>query len=174
MKNLFYLIVSTLLFSCSSNSTEESFLVRVSDGEYEFGNSFTYVNQNGEIIVPEGKYAFGLADTITDYGIVMKENGALLALDSKGKELYEVFNYDNGPDYSSEGLFRIVVNGKIGYADELTGKIIVQPQYSCAFPFDGGKAKVSMNCSKEQVGEYTEWVSEEWMYIDKKGKHIDK
>lgn len=172
MKNLFYLIVSTLLLSCSSNSNEESFLVLVSDGEYEFGNSFSYVNQNGDIIVPEGKYAVAYADTITDYGIVMKENGTLLALDSKGKELYEVFNYDNGPDYPSEGLFRIIKNGKIGYADEQTGEIIVEPQYICAFPFEGGKAKVSMNCSKEPVGEYTEWVSDEWIFIDNKGTKV--
>lgn len=172
MKNLFYLIVSTLLLSCSSNSNEESFLVRVSDGEYELGNTFTYVNNKGEIIVPEGKYAFGFSDTIIDYGIVMKENGTLLALDSKGKELYEVFNYDNGPDYPSEGLFRIIIDGKIGYADELTGKIVIKPQYSCAFPFEESKAKVSLNCAEEQMDEYTEWVSDEWIFIDKKGTKV--
>lgn len=174
MKYLFYLIASTLLLSCSSNSAEKSFLVRVSDGAYEFGNTFAYVNQHGDTIVPVGKYTFSFTDTIYNFGIVMNESGSMLALDSQGKESYEVFNYDNGPDYPSEGLFRIIKNGKIGYADELTGEIVIQPQYSCAFPFEGGKAKVSLNCHKEQVGEYTEWVSDEWMYIDGKGKNTDK
>jgi hypothetical protein len=172
MKNLFYLIVSALLFSCSSNTEEDAFLVRVSSDEYEFGDSFFYVNQNGDTIVPAGKYAFSFSDTIYSFGLVMNEAGMILALDVQGKETYEVFNYDNGPDYPSEGVFRIIKNGKIGYADEETGVIVIEPQYNCAFPFEEGKAKVSLNCQEEQMGEYTEWVSDEWIYIDKKGNNV--
>ena len=47
-------------------------------------------------------------------------NGKWVIMDSKKKVLYEIFPYDNGPDYPSEGLFRIVQNGKIGYAHENT------------------------------------------------------
>ena len=33
------------------------------------------------------------------------------------------------------GRYRIRLDGKIGYADEETGAIVVAPVYDCAFPF---------------------------------------
>ena len=81
---------------------------------------------------------------------------------------FEIFKYDNGPDYFSEGLIRIIKDGKIGYANEL-GKIVIDPQYDCAWPFANGKASVSNNCSIEMEGEHKIWISENWINIDKKG-----
>jgi hypothetical protein len=47
---------------------------------------------------------------------------------------------------------------------------MIAPQYNCAFPFENGMAKVSVNCSTQQDGEYHTWVSNQWFYIDKKEK----
>lgn len=178
MKNLLHLLSLYMLFSCSTKTQEinnsETYLIRVSEEPYEFGASFTYININGDTIVPLGKYTFGYADTITNYGIVMRENGELIAINPAGKELYRVFNYDNGPDYPSEGLFRIVQDGKIGYADEATGKIVIAPKYECAWPFEDGKAKVSLKCGEEKMDEYSMWISEEWIFIDKEGKKAEE
>jgi hypothetical protein len=95
--------------------------------------------------------------------------GNWVIMDSKKKTLYEVFNYDNGPDYPSEGLFRIVKNGKIGYADATTYAIVIEPRFDCAFPFENGKAKVSNQCQTVKDGEKSIWTSELWQYIDKSG-----
>lgn len=102
--------------------------------------------------------------------MLQTSNGKWVILDSKKKTLYEVFLYDNGPDYPSEGLFRIVQNGKIGYADEKTFAIVISPRFDCAYPFENGKAKVSTQCKTVRTGEHYSWESEHWQYVDKKGQ----
>ncbi len=96
--------------------------------------------------------------------------GKWVIMDSKKTTLYEVFPYDNGPDYASEGLIRIVKNGKIGYADAKTYALVITPQFDCAFPFENGKAKVSNACKTVKEGEHSIWTSNAWQYVDKKGK----
>lgn len=88
---------------------------------------------------------------------------------------YAVYQYDNGDDYFSEGLQRIVdKDGKIGFRDSI-GKIVIPPRYAFAFPFKEGYAKVTDTGHREAVdqhGEYHQWISDSWYYIDKTGtKH---
>ena len=92
-----------------------------------------------------------------------------VVVDEQKTVLYDVFLYDNGPDAPSEGLYRIVKDGKIGYADASTNAIVIEPQYDCAYPFENGKAKVSTNCKTVKDGEYDVWESDAWQFIDKKG-----
>lgn len=97
-------------------------------------------------------------------------DGKWVIMDASKTPLYDVFIYDNGPDYEADGLIRIVKNGKIGYADAKTYAIVIEPQFDCAFPFENGKAKVSNQCKTVQDGEYSSWESEAWQYVDKQGK----
>ena len=92
----------------------------------------------------------------------------------KNFDSYAMYIVDNGPYYPSQGLFRILKNGKIGYADEKTKEIKIQPQFACASPFEKAKAraKVSYTCTLEQEGEYQSEKSDSWFYIDKNGKTI--
>jgi hypothetical protein len=101
----------------------------------------------------------------------MKQNkdGKWVIVNRKKQTLYEVFSYDNGPDYPSEGLIRVVKNGKIGYADAKTYVIVIAPQFDCAFPFEDGKAKVSNQCQTVKEGEHSIWKSDAWRYVDKQG-----
>lgn len=63
---------------------------------------------------------------------------------SKTGKYVRAFVFDNGPDYFSdaEGLARYVDdNGRIGFVDaELN--IVIPAQFTCAFPFRNGKARV--------------------------------
>ncbi len=97
-------------------------------------------------------------------------DGKWVVIDRKKTVLYDIFIYDNGPDYASEGLFRVIKNGKIGYANAKTYALVIEPQFDCAFPFENGKAKVSKQCQSIKIGEYTEWQSDNWKFIDKKGR----
>ncbi|MCP1381638.1 WG repeat-containing protein [Runella salmonicolor] len=108
--------------------------------------------------------------TVTD-SLVMEQvsDGKWVIMDSKKMALYAVFVYDNGPDYPSEGLIRVVKNGKIGYADAKTYEIVIEPQFDCAYPFENGKAKVSNQCQTVKEGENRSWVSDAWEYVDKSG-----
>jgi len=66
----------------------------------------------------------------------------------------KLFIIDNVPDALSEGLFRIIRNNQIGYADAVTGEIVIKPRFACAFPLENGTAKVSDSCEFRAVGEY--------------------
>ncbi|MBK9550653.1 MAG: WG repeat-containing protein [Saprospiraceae bacterium] len=109
-------------------------------------------------------------DTVSKYSMV-SDDGFFL-MDNSGNKIYEIFPYDNGPDYVSEGLQRIIKDGKIGYGDPILGKVIIQPIYSCAYPFENGRAKVSIDCTTITDGEHSIWESKEWMYIDKNGNKV--
>ena len=94
-------------------------------------------------------------------------NHKWVLIDQQKKVCYEVFPYDNGPDYPSEGLYRVIKDGKIGYADQTTNVVVIPPQYDCAFPFENGKAKVSNDCKSTQEGEHSIWTSDVWEFINK-------
>lgn len=88
-------------------------------------------------------------------------------INNAGKELFEVYKIDNGPDYVSDGLFRIVgKNSKIGFADTC-GAIVIPPVFSYATPFHNGEAKVSFGGKNEKQGEYQSWKSNLWFLIKK-------
>ncbi len=97
-------------------------------------------------------------------------NGKWVIMNSKKTTLYDVFIYDNGPDYAADGLIRVVKNGKIGYANAKTYRLVITPQYDCAFPFEKGKAKISNKCKTLKEGEHSSWESDAWQFVDKKGK----
>ena len=110
-------------------------------------------------------------DMLSEYSMV-NEDGFFL-IDRSGTKIYEIYPFDNGPDYVSEGLQRIIKDGKIGYGDPILGKVIIQPIYSCAYPFENGRAKVSIDCTTITDCEHSIWDSKEWMYIDKNGKNVN-
>lgn len=100
---------------------------------------------------------------------------SFLVVACKSDESFSTYQYDNGDDYFSDGLQRIVDrDGKIGFRDSI-GDIVIRPQFAFAFPFHDGYAKVSDSGYMEDVdgtGEYHNWISDSWYYIDKTGtKH---
>ena len=108
----------------------------------EVGVPVCYLNERGDTIVPYGKYRYCQTDTIKKIGFVYEnkpKDARIICINDAGKELFYVFKYDNGPDYTQEGLFRIMdEDGLIGFADSL-GNVIIEPQFKFAYPFKGGK-----------------------------------
>lgn len=138
-----------------------------------------YLNERGDTIVPYGKYRYCQTDTIKELGFVYEnkpKDARIICINNTGKELFYVFKYDNGPDYIQEGLFRIMdENGLIGFADSL-GNVIIRPQFKFAYPFKGGKTKVTLEGEQKEVpkseGEKHYWESGTWFYVDKRNKHL--
>lgn len=115
--------------------------------------------------IPEGIFSF-------DHFVVRYiPSIGFAAIDEKGNFLFEVFPYDNGPDYPSEGLIRIRENGMIGYAN-LEGNIVIQPRFECAYPFQNGVARFCEEGTLVREGEYDTWKEARWGTIDKAGKVI--
>ncbi|MGE4439496.1 MAG: WG repeat-containing protein [Achromobacter pulmonis] len=102
-----------------------------------------------------------------------KPSGGLRVVDQHLQEPYQVYLFDNGPDYPRDGRYRIRLNGKIGYADEETGAIVIAPVYDCALPFEEGRARAGVGCRQESDGEHRWWSGGRWQTIDRQGKTID-
>jgi len=83
---------------------------------YELGVPFAFVNKRNDTIIPSGKYYATWTDTLKTFAIVSK-NSEMIGIDRNENLLFSVFSFDNGPDYVVEGLFRVMRNGKIGYAN---------------------------------------------------------
>ena len=145
----------------------------------EVGVPVCYLNERGDTIVPYGKYRYCQTDTIKKIGFVYEnkpKDARIICINNAGKELFYVFKYDNGPDYIQEGLFRIMnEDGLVGFADSL-GNVIIEPQFKFAYPFKGGKTKVTLEGEQKEVpkseGEKHYWESGTWFYIDKRNKHL--
>jgi hypothetical protein len=168
-------ILSVLITACQPKGGQNEaftndFLVKTpmeaTDGNYG------YVNQNGIEIVPIGKYQACFRDTIRTFGSVMTTDNVCMGIDKNGAELYEIYWYDNGPDYIVDNRFRIIQNGKIGYANEL-GEIVIKPQFQCANAFEDGKARVTNDCKLIKDGEHTITESESWFFINTAGEIIE-
>ena len=120
-----------------------------------------YVDTKGKYVIPPGTYEHCFTDTFRNYAIVADKGQGLIAIDRDRNTLFNVFNYDNGPDYISEGLFRIVGKSKVGYADK-KGTIVINAAYDMGEPFSNGLAAVAQECD-ETLGVC------KWGYINKKG-----
>jgi hypothetical protein len=165
------LLLFGCLTSCRPAMNNNDYLISFND---TIKDQWGYKNRNGEIVIPLRKYARCFTDTFKTYAIVAKQNSGIIAIDRQEKVLYEVFPFDNGPDGPSEGLFRILADKKIGYADSFTGKVVIKPQFDCAWPFEKGVAEVSTDCKTKSEGEHNSWLSDHWFYIDKNGKSVEK
>jgi WG containing repeat len=154
-------------FVCDSLGT----LLRFSSDEEQEGQS-GYVNLKGDIIVPTGKYVVCYTDTIVNFGVVINQRNMFIGIDSRGIELFEIYPFDNGPDYISDGMIRVVEEGKIGYANNC-GDVTVPATYEGAHPFENGTARVALNCTKESDGQHSWWVSDNWIRINKRGEVVD-
>ncbi len=138
----------------------------------EDGNSFAYINSNGDTVIPFNRYQICYTDTFKTGAIVFQDSIGLVAIDKKENVLFHVFAIDNGPDYPSYGLFRIIENELIGYSD-MNFNVVIKPQFKCAFPFENGTAKVSLDCNEITDGEYKKWNSDSWFFIDTAGNKIE-
>ncbi|NBC09631.1 MAG: hypothetical protein GVY26_20760 [Bacteroidetes bacterium] len=140
-------------------------------GAYAFGKPFVFMDQSGQVVIPAKAYDVTFTDTLRTFATVVDSAGQMIGVDRSGQRLFEVFAYDNGPDYVEEGLFRVLRDGKIGYAIRL-GEVVIPCQFECAYPFKGGRAKVADTCTTVQEGGHSQWESEAWYYIDQTGKRL--
>ena len=151
-------------------------IAHTAESHLEVGVPICYLNEQGDTIIPYGKYKFCQTDTIRHIGFVYenRQNARIVCIDNQGKELFYVYKYDNGPDYIREGLFRIMdEDGWIGFADSL-GNVVIKPQFKFATSFENGNAQATTSGDAINDGEHSFWKSDEWQLIDHKGDKMIK
>ena len=167
-------IVVILIFFAASNvapaQAQKGVLHLVWDNAKD---KYGYADDKGDTVIPLGKYTTCFTDTFNKLAIVLVKDKGFVGIDRKENILFNIYPFDNGPDYPACGLFRIIKNGKIGFAD-LNGKIIIQPQFDCAYPFENNQAKVGVGCKENRNGEHRFWSGGNWHTIDLKGNVVKK
>ena len=101
---------------------------------------YGFKNKTGKVVV-EPQFIFALEPHCRNLLFGVTDSG-LIAINTKGEFLFKAYPFDNGPDYFSNGLTRVVRDNRIGYANK-EGKIVVPPTFLYAEPFNNGRAKVS-------------------------------
>jgi hypothetical protein len=167
--HILFLIFSYSLYGQDISHQETDYLYLIRDNLVS--DKCGYINSKGDTVIPFDKYTICYMDIIKQFGIVLLNEKGFVGIDNKDSILFNIFPYDNGPDEPSEGLFRIIKNGKIGYAN-LKGQIIIEPQFDCAESFKKGIAKVSDDCDEVKDGEHSSWMSDRWYFIDSSGIKI--
>jgi hypothetical protein len=95
-----------------------------------------YKDPQGNIKIPA---KFRHAQPFNIYGfanVTFYELKSWHKINKEGKRLYEIYFYDNGPDYVRGGFQRCVKDGKFGFAKESTGTVIVEPRFDYVGEFD--------------------------------------
>lgn len=83
----------------------------------------------------------------------------------------ETLAVDNAADSFSEGLVRIIVESKFGFADRsLT--VVIPARYDFAFPFEKNLAIVCNECFLQADGEHYKVTGGSWGVINSKGEII--
>ena len=135
-----------------------------------------YLNEQGDTVIPYGIYDYFGYDSIAPIGLVVDPQVGIVAINNKGERLFKVMWRDelmHEPDNVCDGLFRILDDeGKIGFADTL-GHVVIKPQFQCALPFKSGHARVAYHGKMVEKEDYSDWESDEWFYIDKKGQRVE-
>ena len=132
----------------------------------------TGFKRGGQIVVaPRFRFAYELnAHGVT---AAVDASGPVF-IDSAGGVLARAFTYDNGPDYFSERLARIVdKSGKVGFIDD-RGRIAIRPQFDHAAAMCHGRAAVCVGCVRrlDASGDFSTWVGGSRGVIDASGKWI--
>ncbi len=167
---IFVSTVIFIIFSCPAVFPQDKnylLLERIDDDSEKCG----YVDSDGNVVIPFGNYPLCLTDTLKTFAIVYCNTKGFIAIDRNDSTLFQIYTIDNGPDYPSEGLFRIVENGKIGFADE-AGVIKIKPKFSAALPFHNGLAAFCDGCVTVKDGEYSSWQKGKWGFINTKGDTV--
>ena len=169
-----FLLLSIAIFSlaCTTEKKQPEFLVKVYERNFKNEQTrFAYLSEKGDTVIPYGKYSKAYSDTIKSWGIVQL-NDRLIAIDPSENILFDVYKVNDKPDVIRNGVFRIIKDGKIGYANE-EGTIVIAPQYECAFPFFNEKARVALHCTKASGGKILSQGSNQWFFIDSQGTPLD-
>lgn len=126
MKKFLFIFLSSLLFQQIIAQT----IVKFGNGK-----NLKYKDLQGKTVIKNKEYIIAFTDSISSIGFVGTKKGKIICVDNAGKELFEVYKVDNGPDYVCDGMFRIVgKDSKIGFADTC-GVIIIPTCFFVCYSF---------------------------------------
>lgn len=165
-----YLLTTGAGCTYCQNATDDYWLLTCDSIDVE---SCGYTDKKGAVKIKLGKYPMCFSDTFFNYAIVAYPDSGFCAIDRKEEILYRVYAFDNGPDELQNGLRRIIINKKIGFANK-KGNVVIQPVYDFCLPFNNGLAEFCVGCKSVKDKEHTVTEGGNWGFLDTSGQVVIK
>ncbi len=181
MRNIFIIVFTGFSLSATAQKKENLFYYFYQD------TLLGMKNAAGKIIIPPIHVKLvdnKNGDPVEDDNIIyllphyrFKQNdepkGFGLAYDRKGKILFTPYQFDNGPDYFSEGMSRYVNNNKVGFVNR-KGEVVIEAKYDFVSSFEYGIARYCNGCywDRSKDEEHPPLVGGTWGYINLKGEEL--
>jgi len=108
--------------------------------------------------------------------VVADNQVKIKAINRKNERLFTVFMFDSGPDYVSEGVFRIVDDstGLMGFGN-MAVDIVIKPQFFFVTPFSDGVASFNEGGKIVTIDESDRHLfidGGKWGFINRRGNIV--
>ena len=165
-------IITTLLLFISMNiyAQDDKLYIYYYPNFEDVDATLGYVDSSGKVVIPAGKYPYIFTAEFDKIAFVLlKDRKGVYAIDRNEKILFQVCSYEIGPDIVSNGLFRIIENGKIGFAN-MNGEIVIKPRFQFVYPFqENGFAIFCENGTWSMLDKYIPVIKGKWGVINRQG-----
>ena len=166
------IIITTLLLFISTNiyAQDDKLYIYYYPNFEDVDATLGYVDSSGKVVIPAGKYPYIFTAEFDKIAFVLlKDRKGVYAIDRNEKILFQVCSYEIGPDIVSNGLFRIIENGKIGFAN-MNGEIVIKPRFQFVYPFqENGFAIFCENGTWSMLDKYIPVIKGKWGVINRQG-----
>jgi hypothetical protein len=166
------IIITTLLLFISMNiyAQDDKLYIYYYPNFEDVDATLGYVDSSGKVVIPAGKYPYIFTAEFDKIAFVLlKDRKGVYAIDRNEKILFQVCSYEIGPDIVSNGLFRIIENGKIGFAN-MNGEIVIKPRFQFVYPFqENGFAIFCENGTWSMLDKYIPVIKGKWGVINRQG-----
>ena len=166
------IIITTLLLFISMNiyAQDDKLYIYYYPNFEDVDATLGYVDSSGKVVIPAGKYPYIFTAEFDKIAFVLlKDRKGVYAIDRNEKILFQVCSYEIGPDIVSNGLFRIIENGKIGFAN-MNGEIVIRPRFQFVYPFqENGFAIFCENGTWSMLDKYIPVIKGKWGVINRQG-----
>ena len=166
------IIITTLLLFISMNiyAQDDKLYIYYYPNFEDVDATLGYVDSSGKVVIPAGKYPYIFTAEFDKIAFVLlKDRKGVYAIDRNEKILFQVCSYEIGPDIVSNGLFRIIENGKIGFAN-MNGEIVIKPRFQFVYPFqENGFAIFCENGTWSMLDKYIPVLKGKWGVINRQG-----
>lgn len=166
------IIITTLLLFISMNiyAQDDKLYIYYYPNFEDVDATLGYVDSSGKVVIPAGKYPYIFTAEFDKIAFVLlKDRKGVYAIDRNEKILFQICSYEIGPDIVSNGLFRIIENGKIGFAN-MNGEIVIKPRFQFVYPFqENGFAIFCENGTWSMLDKYIPVIKGKWGVINRQG-----
>lgn len=170
MKTNIIITIFLLFISMNIYAQDDKLYVYYYPNFEDVNATLGYVDSSGKVVIPAGKYPYIFTAEFDKIAFVLlKDRKGVYAIDRNEKILFQVCSYEIGPDIVSNGLFRIIENGKIGFAN-MNGEIVIKPRFQFVYPFqENGFAIFCENGTWSMLDKYIPVIKGKWGVINRQG-----